>query len=127
MRLNSPYRKLDKSPKKELRMKSIDFKHKNELLDEELDVKMSENDSKYEKEYELECCSEQIIDFQNIFQKNSNLMNIFSDLRNLKHLEEFINKKKENNSQNDNDELNNLKKSNEMLKKQVIEVCNITS
>ena len=110
------------SPVKKERKKSIDFNKKNifkkeDLADASIVNMTTKNKSDSDEDVELECCSEKVIDFQKSFYENPTLLKFFSDLRNLKYLEEFIESKhyltkKKDDSKEDslvNDELEKLK------------------
>ena len=110
------------SPVKKERRKSIDFNKKNifkkeDLADASIVNMTTKNKSDSDEDVELECCSEKVIDFQKSFYENPTLLKFFSDLRNLKYLEEFIESKhyltkKKDDSKEDslvNDELEKLK------------------
>jgi len=118
--------------------KSIDFNkrthfNKDDMTNSNILNKEPNNNSQHsEEDLELECFSEQIMDFRESFKKNADLLKFFSDLRNLKHLEEFIRtkllKKEEGNDPNEKEEkekykeeLNKLEEINQELKIKVIQ------
>jgi hypothetical protein len=94
-----------------------------------LNKELNNNSQFSEVDLELECFSEKIMDFRESFKKNADLLKFFSDLRNLKHLEEFIQtkllKKEEDNDMNEKEknkeEVEKLEEINQELKMKVIQ------
>jgi hypothetical protein len=115
--------------------KSIDFNkrthfNKDDMTNSNILNKELNNNSQFsEVDLELECFSEKIMDFRESFKKNADLLKFFSDLRNLKHLEEFIQtkllKKEEDNDMNEKEknkeEVEKLEEINQELKMKVIQ------